>query len=250
MDDKVSIITPVYNGEKYLAETIQSVTAQTYTNFELIIVDDGSKDLSKKIAKKFAEKDARIHVVEQPNAGSAAARNHGIRKATGRYIALLDADDLWEPDFLEKQLKFMQDKEAACVFCSYKRIDENSKDCLKPSIALSVVKEGDMRVMNRIGCLTGLYDTKMYGKVYLHENLKSLRDDYAYWYDIVKMVGTAYGNKEILAKYRVLPGSTTGKKKKLIRVQYKFYRNYIKESPMEALINLCRWGISGLYKFS
>lgn len=249
-DTLVSIITPVYNGKKFLGETIESVLHQTYYNYEMLIIDDGSTDGSFDLAKKYENIDGRIHVIKQKNAGSAAARNNGIRKATGRYIALLDADDIWMPDFLERQLDFMKDKKTACVFCSYERIDEDSNLILRPTIALSLIEERDMRVMNRIGCLTGLYDTKMYGKVYLHENLKSLRDDYAYWYDIVKMVGTAYGNKEILAKYRVLNGSTTGKKKKLIRVQYNFYRNYIKENPVEALINLFRWGIAGLNKFS
>ena len=102
---KISIITPVYNGEKYLVETIQSVINQSYANFELIIVDDGSTDNSKHIAEDFAKKDERIHVITQINSGSAAARNHGIRVAKGRYIVLLDADDLWMPEFLEKQLK-------------------------------------------------------------------------------------------------------------------------------------------------
>jgi glycosyltransferase involved in cell wall biosynthesis len=246
----VSIITPIYNGERYIGETIESVLKQNYENWEILIIDDGSVDHSFEIAKNFEKSDARIHVFHQENKGSAAARNYGIRNAKGKIIALLDADDIWEPDFLEKQVKFMKEKNASCAFCAYKKIDENSKEIFHPTRIMKEVRIKDMRVMNRIGCLTGLYDTTKYGKVYLHEDLKSLRDDYAYWYDVISRTGISYGNPEVLAKYRVMSGTTTGKKSKLIRVQYNFYRNYIHESRIEAVINLIRWAIAGIIKFS
>ena len=97
----VSIITPLYNGEAFVAQTIDSVLAQTYTNWEMIIINDGSKDNSENIVRTYCDLDPRIKLFNQPNAGSAAARNNGIRRAEGRYIALLDADDLCEPFFLE-----------------------------------------------------------------------------------------------------------------------------------------------------
>lgn len=100
----------------------------------MIIVDDGSKDDSSDIVEKYVKKDSRIRLIRQPNGGSANARNHGIREATGRYIALLDADDLWLPQFLEKQIEFMKEKKAICVYSSYKRIDENSNEILKTLI--------------------------------------------------------------------------------------------------------------------
>lgn len=246
----VSIITPCYNGAKYISETIDSVIAQTYTEWEMIIVDDGSKDNSAQIISGYAAKDSRIRLISQENAGSAAARNNGIRNASGQYIALLDADDLWLPEFLEKQIAFMREKDAVCVCCSYMRIDENSAEIMRPTIAKDIITVKDMRVMNYIGCLTGLYDITRHGKIFLREELKSIRDDYAYWYDIVALEDKAYGNPEILAKYRVLSGSTTGNKKKLIKKQYRFYRDYLKEDPITAFFNVIRWGISGLIKFS
>ena len=123
----MSIITPCYNGAKYIEETIDSVIAQTYKNWEMLIVDDGSRDDSAQIVTKYCEKEERIKLISQENAGSAAARNNGIRNAQGQYIALLDADDLWHPQFLEKQINFMKKKDAVCVYCSYDRIDEKSK---------------------------------------------------------------------------------------------------------------------------
>ena len=106
-----------------------------------------------------------------------------------------------------------------------------------------------MRKRCYVGCLTGLYDTSKLGKVYLHEELKSIRDDYAFWYDIIESAGCAYGNQAILADYRVLRSSITGQKRKLIKQQYLFYRNYLKEGRIEAIINTFMWGIEGIKVF-
>ena len=246
----VSIITPCYNGSKYVAETIESVLVQSYNDWEMLIVDDGSKDNSAEIIKGFAEKDSRIRLIQQPNGGSANARNHGIREAQGQYIALLDADDLWKPEFLTEQIAFMKEKQTLCVYSSYDRIDENSKECLSPLVCRPSVTYKEMLVRNYVGCLTGLYDCSKNGKIYLHEELKSIRDDYDYWLDVVKISGTAYGNQKPLARYRVLQNSTTGKKKKLIKAQYKFYRNYLKLNPIVSFFNTIRWGIAGIINFS
>ncbi len=248
-DRKVSIITPVYNGEAYIAETISSVLAQTYEDWEMLVIDDGSGDASAELVLRFAERDSRIRLLRQENKGSAAARNAGIREASGRYIALLDADDLYLPTFLDSQLAFMQEHDAICVCCAYARIDEASREILGPVYPMKEIRVRDMRVMNRIGCLTGLYDTRKYGKVYLREELKSIRDDYAYWYDIVRLDGIAFGNQAVLAKYRVLASSTTGNKLRLVKSQYRFHRSFLHASPPSAAFNTVRWGLAGLAKF-
>lgn len=246
---QVSIITPCYNASRFISQTIDSVLAQSFTDWEMIIVDDGSKDDSSEIVKKYVEKDSRIRLIQQPNGGSANARNRGIKEATGRYIALLDADDLWLPQFLEKQIAFMKEKNAICVYSSYKRIDENSNEILKPLICRPFVNYKKMQITNFIGCLTGLYDSSKYGKKYLDENLKSIRDDYAYWLEIVKLENAAYGNPEVLACYRVIKSSTTGNKLKLVKKQFWFYRNYLKLSFARSLCNLLFWGLRGLFIF-
>ena len=246
----VSIITPVYNGEKYVGETIRSVLNQTYRNWEMIVVDDGSKDHSASIVREFAGQDNRIQLVQQPNGGSASARNNGIRRANGQYIALLDADDLWEPNFLESQLALMKEKGAVVVHASYKRINEQSKEILRPCMAKKIVTYKQMQMTNHIGCLTGLYDISKYGKIYLKEELKSVRDDYAYWLDIVKLAGCSYGNQEVLASYRVMASSTTGKKKKLIKAQFTFYYRYQKLGLIRSILYTGYWGVLGIIKFA
>lgn len=246
----VSIITPVYNGAKYVAETIESVLQQTYPYWEMILVDDGSKDNSADIVRQYAEKEKRITLIQQPNGGSASARNNGIRRANGQYIALLDADDLWEPDFLEEQIQLMKKKNAVVVHASYRRIGENSEEILRPFKARTTVTYKQMQMTNHIACLTGLYDISKYGKVYLREELKSMRDDYAYWLEIVELAGVAYGNPKVLARYRVMASSTTGKKKKLIKAQFKFYFDYQKLGWIRSCLYTLYWGMQGVLKFS
>ena len=250
IDGLVSIITPCYNGGRYLADTIESVLGQTYAQWEMIVVDDGSTDDTASIAADYAARDSRVQLIRQQNGGTAKARNAAMRRARGRYIALLDGDDLWDPDFLEVQLQFMGETGAICVCSAYRHIDENGREIQHPTTPLSRITPKDMRVMNRIGCLTGLYDSKKHGKVYLHEELRSIRDDYAYWYDIVCLEGEARGNPRILARYRVQTDSTTGNKLKLVSKQYHFYRNYLKQNALTACLNIVRWGFSGLRKFS
>ena len=250
VDGLVSIITPCYNGERFIAETIESVLGQTYTDWEMIVVDDGSRDGTARIAADYAARDGRIQLVRQSNGGTASARNNAMRRARGQYIALLDADDVWDGNFLERQLSFMQKKRAACVCCAYRHIDEHSNEIQHPTVPMPRIEPKDMAVMNRVGCLTGLYDAKPHGKVFLHEELRSIRDDYAYWYDIIQKTGVAYGNPEILASYRVLSGSTTGNKLALVSKQYHFYRHYLRLGAFKSLTNIVRWGVRGLGKFS
>lgn len=246
----VSIVTPCYNAERFLRETIDSVINQIYSNWEMILVDDGSTDKTGEIIKEYSEKDSRIRYYFQKNSGSASARNNGLRHANGRCIALLDADDVWDKSFLSEQIRYMKEKQAICVCSLYSRIDQNSKEILNPIQCKEIITLKDMMVMNYVGCLTGLYDSEKYGKIMLHEELNSIRDDYAYWLDIARLDGRIYCNQKVLAKYRILANSTTGNKWKLIPKQYQFYRNYLKLGFFKSCINVVKWGVAGIKKFS
>ncbi len=239
----------MYNGEKFIAETIKSVLNQTYSKWEMIIIDDGSKDNGPKIVKEYAKNDTRIELVAQKNGGSASARNNGIRRAKGQYIALLDADDTWKPNFLEKQLKLMQDKNALLVYSSHTRIDENSQEILKPFIVPEKVNYIDLLKTCSISCLTGLYNTEKFGKVYLREDMKSLRDDYVYWLEIIKKVKIAYGNKEVLANYRILGSSASRKKKKVIVPHFKVFYKIEKLGLIRSLYYLANWAVISYFKY-
>jgi teichuronic acid biosynthesis glycosyltransferase TuaG len=245
----VSIITPMYNGERFVSDTIESVLKQTYPHWEMFVIDDGSDDNGPEIVRDYVSKDSRIKLLKQQNAGSAAARNNGIRLASGQYISLLDADDTWNPDFLQKQLKLMRDKHALLVYSSHTRIDEHSRECLRPYIVPERVTYGDLLKTCYISCLTGVYDISVHGKVYLHEDMKSLRDDYVYWLEIIKKVKVAYGNKDVIANYRILASSASRKKEKVIIPQFKVLYQVEKLGLIRSLYYLCCWAVISYYKY-
>lgn len=249
MTDLVSIITPLYNGERFVAATIESVLAQNYQHWEMIVINDGSTDDSEKIVSEYAVRDTRIKLFSQPNAGSAAARNNGIRRAMGRYIALLDSDDLWEPNFLEEQIAFLIEKNAVLVYSSHKRIDEDGNECLKPFIVPERVTYHDLLKTCSISCLTGLYDSSKFGKIYLDESFHSLRDDYIYWLTIIKKAGEAFGNQKILASYRMRNNSISSTKRKVIIPQFRVYYQSEKLGFWHSMYYLIQWAWNGYKKY-
>lgn len=245
----VSIITPMYNGERFVAKTIESVLSQNYTKWEMIIIDDGSKDNSPTIVEEYSKKDKRIQLVRQKNAGSGAARNNGIRRAKGQYICLLDADDTWENNFLEEQIKLIKEKDATLVFSSHNRIDENDNICLKSFVVPEKIDYNSLLKTCSISCLTAMYDVSKFGKFYLREDFKSLRDDYILWLEIIKKCKVAYGNKKILANYRVMQSSTSGNKKKVIKPQFLVYRKVEKLGLLTSCYYLMWWAYYGMKKY-
>ncbi len=248
-NDLVSIVTPMYNGERFVVQTIDSVLEQTYPHWEMLVVDDGSKDNSPALVEKYAQRDPRIKLIRQPNGGSASARNNALRHAQGRYICFLDADDLWEPFFLEKQLQFLQEKDAGIVYASYRRINERGEEILRPFIVPVKVNYKGLLKTCSISCLTALFDKTRTGDVFFNEALKSMRDDFAFWLSLLKKVDYAYGNPEVLASYRVFAASTTGNKKKVMKPQFLVYRNVEKLGLIRSVYYFIHWAINGFFKY-
>ena len=221
----VSIITPSYNSLKYINKSIESVLNQTYCEWEMIIVDDKSTDDTNKLINKYIKYDNRIRLIKlKSNSGPANARNTGIKEAKGRYIAFLDSDDIWLPQKLEKQIKFMEDNNLSVTYSSYETIDEQDK-----KINFRKVKElitySDMSKSNHIGNLTGIYNCEKIGKFYMDD---VGHEDYTLWLKIMQRVGKTKGLKEPLAKYRILSNSISSNKLKVLKWQWYIYRNILK----------------------
>lgn len=210
--DLVSVITPVHNAQEYLAETIESILNQTYKNFEIILIDDLSTDSSREIIKKYESMDKRVKsVLLQNNYGVAKARNEGIKKAKGRFIAFLDSDDLWKHDKLEKQINFMMNNEYEFTFTGYEFIDENGNKLGNVVHTKDKVTYNDLLKHNVIGCLSVIIDKS---KV-KHIEMKKIRhEDYSTWLKILKQGHIAYGLDENLASYRTRSNSLSGNKVK------------------------------------
>jgi len=219
--DLVSVIMPNYNGAKYISIAIESVISQTYSLWELIIIDDCSTDNSVNIIEEYVAKDKRIKLIKLPNnSGTAIARNTGIEVAIGQYIAFLDSDDAWLPYKLEKQVKFIRDNNLALTYSSYYVIDEygNVKGIRNIKERISYK---DLLKTNWIGNLTGIYNAQKFGKIFM-ENVRY--EDYTLWLKILKKVKYAFGINEPLAKYRVLSSSYSSNKFKAIKWMWNIYR--------------------------
>ncbi len=215
----------------------------------MIIIDDGSRDNTAEIVANYANKDNRIKLLRQNNAGSAAARNNALRNSTGQLVCFLDADDLWDADFLSSQVTFIKERDAALVFASYRRINAEDDEILKPFIVPDRVNYIGLLKTCSISCLTAMYDKERVGENYFNENLRSMRDDFVFWLQILKKIPYAYGNKAILASYRVFANSTTGNKKKVIKPQFNVYYKVEKLGLIKSIYYLLNWAINGLKKY-
>ena len=229
MNDLVSIITPSFNSSKYIKETVDSVLSQTYENWELIIVDDGSKDSSANIIQDLTNTDTRIKgFYFDKNIGAAEARNVAIQQAKGKYIAFLDSNDLWELEKLEKQISFMQTEDIAFSFSTYQPMSEDGSKLYSIIHAPKIVTYSAYLKNTIIGCLTVVIDREKAGDFEM-PNIRSSHD-MALWLLIMKRGFDAYGLDENLARYRIVSASNTSSKWRAAKDVWKIYREVEKLS--------------------
>lgn len=218
----VSIITPSYNSEHFVADTIQSVLNQTYPHFELIIVDDCSEDNSLEILTTFREKDERIKIYKlKKNSGAAIARNYGIQVAKGKYLAFLDSDDLWDTNKLALQVEFMESNNYVFSFTNYRTIDEQGNPLNKVVQCPSVMDYKGLLKNTTIGCLTVMLNIEQLGK----PKMPDLQpEDTALWLKILRDDNKSYCLQEELASYRIVGNSASSNKLKVAQKMWVVYR--------------------------
>lgn len=235
----VSIITPTYNSEKFIADTIRSVQAQSYSNWEMLIVDDCSIDETEAIIQSFIKDDSRItfHKLEK-NAGAGVARNQAIQMAGGRFIAFLDSDDLWKPEKLQKQVDFMLSNNLPFTFSFYDCIDEDGNPLHKTIEAPKTLHYFQLFFCNFVGNLTGIYDVNFFGKIPISGIRK--RQDWMVWLTVLKKIRKGRPVAESLAFYRVRKDSISASKVTLLKHNYTVYRLFHKFNV--ALSLLCMIG--------
>lgn len=244
----VSIITPTYNSEKYIRETINSVQNQTYSNWELILVDDFSEDQTTSIIREIQKSDSRIHLIESSvNSGPAVSRNKGIAKATGKYMTFLDADDIWFSDFIENSINSIKNTGIHFVFSSYKRSNEELEFIYSDFIVPKKVTYSDILKSNSISCLTAFLDIETLGKKLMPEVYK--RQDMGLWLKYLKEIPFAYGIKEPKAIYRIRENSLSRKKSNLIKYQWQFYRRVEELSFIDSSYYMVHWAVRGFLKY-
>lgn len=243
----VSIITPAWNLERHLPETIASVKAQTFADWELLIADDASTDGTLAVARAAAAADPRIRVL--PGAareGGAGARNRAIREAAGQYIAFLDGDDLWYPQKLEKQLALMRETGAALSYTGFDSIDAEGRR-LGPALRVPArVTYAELLGNPAIGCSTAIYDSARLGKVYMPSIWR--RQDFGLWLEILRRIPFAAGLDEPLAAYRVRPGSLSRNRAVAAWYTWRLYRDVERLPLTTALRAFCSYAWRGLRK--
>lgn len=231
-DKLVSIITPLYNGEKYIQKTIESVQNQTYKEWEMIIVDDCSSDHGPDIVLELASQDSRIRYYRnETNKKAAMTRNRAIELSKGRYIAFLDSDDLWKPDKLEKQIGLLWKKNAAFCYSACEVIDENDVPNGKIRHVPEQLNYKQLLKGNVIPCLTVVLDKEKFS----HISMPDIgHEDYATWLNLLRGCGIAYGIDEVLGSYRIVENSLSGNKVTAAKWTWRIYREYLGLSILES----------------
>lgn len=242
----VSIITPCFNSMNVIDRTIKSVVCQTIESWELIIIDDHSVDDSIINIQKWCEKDSRIRYLSLPaNLGAARARNKGIELAKGHFIAFLDSDDVWYPDKLEKQIRFMLDNNISFSYTAYKKIDIDG-NLLGIINVPQKLAYYDLLKKCEIGCLTAIYDIEKLGKIYMPDIYK--RQDLGLWLKILKKIPYAYGINEVLAGYTVRNDSLSANKKSAALYTWRLYRNVENLPLIISLYYFSFYAINGILR--
>lgn len=246
MGNLVSIIMPSYNTGRFIGETIESVLAQSYTNWELIIVDDCSEDNTDDVVSRYRA-DRRIRYIKnEKNSGAAISRNRALREAKGKWIAFLDSDDLWESRKLEKQIAFMEKHGYYFSYTNYLEIDEESVPNGKYVTGPKRITRNGMYNYCWMGCLTVMYDAETVGLIQIEDIKKN--NDYAMWLNICKKVD-CFLLDDALARYRKRNGSISNQGYlKLIRWHYKLFREAEHRDPVSSLLLTARNLFFGVIK--
>lgn len=243
----VSVITAMYNSEKYIAETIQSVLSQTYQNWEMLIVDDKSTDKSLAIAGEFAKSDARIKIfpLHKNHKLPAEPRNVATDNAGGKYIAFLDSDDTWYPEKLATQIHQMEYNQWEICFSGYmKKYEDNAgkKKCINVPAAVSYY---DMLKTNSIGNLTAVYNVEKLGKL---KQANRFFEDYIMWLQVLRKGFIAHGIQKPLATYRVHSKSNSYNKFRNLKEQWSIYREIVGLNLVRSCWYFFHYSFNGLKK--
>lgn len=224
IENLVSVITPVYNSEKYIEKTVLSVLNQTYKNLEMILVDDCSTDNSKEIILNLQKKDKRVKYVKlDKNSGAAVARNKGLETANGQFIAFIDSDDVWKQDKLNQQLKFMQDKNIGFTYTGYETLAEDGNIQNKHIHVPDKINYSSLLKNTAIACSTVVINKKITGEFFMPLVRKG--QDTATWLQLLKKIDYAYGYDEVLSSYRKVAGSISSNKLDALKRTWNTYYN-------------------------
>lgn len=244
----VSVIMPAYNAEAFIREAISSVLKQSESDWELLVIDDGSQDNTRAIVSDFAQRDARINlIVNESNMGVAKTRNRGLDIFRGKYVALLDSDDYWEPQMLEKMIARAEETGADIVYCSYAIVDEQGNKACNDFIVPPETRFEDSIVRNVISCSTALLTADLAKNNRFPTNM--YHEDTAMWFQILRDGGTARGVPEVLAAYRQRSDSRSAGKLTSALRRWDIYRKHLGMPFGQSVGAMLRYAYFGVIKY-
>lgn len=243
----VSIITPSHNARAFIRDTIDSVLAQTYSNWEMIIVDDCSSDGSVEYIRDLISNDERIKLIDlHTNVGAAMARNTALGVAKGRFVAFLDSDDMWAPEKLDVQVNFMLQSKCAFSYTAYNVCNDKGDQIFGEISVPDTLTYHQYLANTIIGCLTVMLDVEKLGKIQM-PNLRSSHD-MALWADILKSIDKAYGINTSLASYRLVATSNTANKLKASKEVWAVYRKHLNMNVFSSLFYFVQYAFNAIKK--
>ena len=244
----VSIILPVYNGERYINRTITSILQQTMTDYEVIAINDCSKDNSLAILQEWSQKDSRVQVyTNEINLGVAETRNKGIALAKGDYICFIDSDDTWHYDKLEKQLAHMQDTNSDFSCTAYDMVDDDGKYIKTRMINKQNIILEDLLKENYICCSTAMIKADIAKQHNMNGNYA--HEDYIYWLDLLQSGAKGMVLDEQLARYRLAQTGRSANKGKAAQGRWKIYRAYLKYNVFKSAWYFMQYALNGIKKY-
>lgn len=246
LEPLVTIITPCYNSADFIKHTINSVLGQSYQNWELLVIDDKSKDDTCKIIEEFAQQHNNIRLIKlEQNGGVSNARNIGLEQAKGKYIAFLDSDDIWQEDKLARQVAYMEEKSLPMTFCAYNRIDEEGKIISRKIEVPLSVNYRQLLSHNVIIFSTSLTLRSVIGSTRFK---KAGHEDWIFWLDIFRKPFNGYGINEPLVLYRIRKGSVSSNKLKVIGFTWKILRENEKLGLLESIYLFTKYAFATVWK--
>lgn len=245
----VSVVMPAYNARPYIEAAICSLKEQTYSSWELVVVDDCSDDGTSELLRELAREDDRIHpIFNENNRGAAAGRNAALERCTGKYIAFLDADDIWRPEKLARQTEIIEQTGADIVYCSYAMIDENGTPCYPDFVVDETADFDSMLYKSVFSCSTVLLRRSALADHRFRTDF--YHEDYALWMELLQSGCTAVGITDVLADYRIVKKSRSNDKIKSAWHRWRIYRNCLHMPLFKSINAFAHYAVSGLKKYN
>lgn len=246
----VSIVMPSFNSEKYILEAIESIVCQSYSNWELLVIDNGSTDASLELIRSYTENDIRVSLHHASHKGASYARNKGIEVSKGDYIAFIDSDDIWDHNKLKASLEYMELNSIFLLCTAYTPISYDGSQLYNKRVPLPEITRNRLLKTCDIGCSTVVIRVDCFSERHQIPKFPNVKkEDYAYWFKLLDVFGCSfYGMQDSFTNYRIHSGGVSSNKFTELVLQYKIYKNFLSLGIINSVLYSCFYIYYGIRK--